>query len=521
VSAVLGSASPLPASRWRWPLTALFVLLLALLSLYRETAIAMVMIWNRSETFAHCFLVPPISLWLMWRNRARLQTITPAAQPWMLGAVAAMAFMWLLSDMAGVNAAAQFAFTALLVLSVPAVLGLQVARAFAFPLLFLFFMVPVGEFLMPQFMDWTADFTVLAIRLTGIPVYREGLNFVIPSGSWSVVEACSGIRYMIASFMVGSLFAYLNYTSLRRRLIFCFVSLLVPLVANWLRAYMIVMLGHVSGNTLAVGVDHLIYGWVFFGIVIGGMFLVGARWAEPPAPTAGSAPAAQPAARKGVVGIGLTSAVAGMILLAPHLITAHFEQQGREGVDAPLSLGELPGTTAATATGVLEPVFLNPSTTALRSYGFDGQVVTVHVGYYRHQGYGRKLVSSQNYLVSSDDKRWRRVAQGASTHGVAGQSLVWRSAEVVEGQVGTASVRSQRLDVRQIFWVDNRLTASNARATLYALAAKLTGRGDDGALITIYTAGENPAETAARLARFIDQHGAALQAQLQAYRSLH
>ena len=44
---------------------------------------------------------------------------------------------------------------------------------------------------------------------------------------------------------------------------------------------MIVMLGHLSGNTLAVGVDHLIYGWVFFGIVIGLMFLIGARWSEP------------------------------------------------------------------------------------------------------------------------------------------------------------------------------------------------------------------------------------------------
>jgi exosortase len=60
------------------------------------------------------------------------------------------------------------------------------------------------------------------------------------------------------------------------------VSIAVPVVANWLRAYMIVMIGHLSGNTLAVGVDHLIYGWVFFGVVIMMMFMVGARWAEPP-----------------------------------------------------------------------------------------------------------------------------------------------------------------------------------------------------------------------------------------------
>ena len=86
----------------------------------------------------------------------------------------------------------------------------------------------------------------------------------------------------MASFMVGCLFAYLNYASWRRRLIFALVSLAVPIVANWLRAYMIVMLGHYSGNQLAVGADHLVYGWVFFGIVITVVFMVGARWSDPP-----------------------------------------------------------------------------------------------------------------------------------------------------------------------------------------------------------------------------------------------
>jgi exosortase len=112
-------------------------------------------------------------------------------------------------------------------------------------------------------MQWTADATVFGLRLSGIPVYHEGQHLVIPSGSWAVVEACSGVRYLIASLTVGTLFAYLTYQSLKRRLIFVALSIIVPVIANWARAYMIVMLGHLSGNKLAVGVDHLIYGWVF------------------------------------------------------------------------------------------------------------------------------------------------------------------------------------------------------------------------------------------------------------------
>ena len=55
---------------------------------------------------------------------------------------------------------------------------------------------------------------------------------------------------------------------------FIAASIVVPIVANWLRAYMIVMIGHLSNNKYAVGVDHLIYGWVFFGVVMMLLFSV-------------------------------------------------------------------------------------------------------------------------------------------------------------------------------------------------------------------------------------------------------
>ena len=81
------------------------------------------------------------------------------------------------------------------------------------------------------------------IRRTGIPVYREGLYFMLPSGNWSVVEACSGVRYIIASITLGVLYAYLTYRSAWRRVLFVLVSALVPVLANTGRAYIIVMPG--------------------------------------------------------------------------------------------------------------------------------------------------------------------------------------------------------------------------------------------------------------------------------------
>ena len=63
---------------WRWPAVA-YVLSVALLLLaYHPTVAAMVSIWLRSETFAHAFVAPLITLWLVWRKRDELAGLVPA-----------------------------------------------------------------------------------------------------------------------------------------------------------------------------------------------------------------------------------------------------------------------------------------------------------------------------------------------------------------------------------------------------------------------------------------------------------
>lgn len=520
MSAVLEAGRGYVPAHWRAPLVALAGLVLTLVVLYWNTLMAMVGIWDRSGTFAHCYLVAPISLWLVWRRRDELRPLTPKPAVWVLVPMAAVAFAWLVGELAGVNALTQFAFTTLLVLSVPLALGVSVARRITFPLLFLFFMVPFGEFLLPWLMEWTADFTVAAVRLSGIPVYREGLQFVIPSGSWSVVEACSGVRYLIASFMVGSLFAYLNYTSAKRRLLFGLVSLAVPLLANWLRAYMIVMLGHLSGNRLAVGVDHLIYGWVFFGLIVGVMFYIGSRWAEAPAE-----PVAPGALRLGSTGNSgrlafVTAALGALLLFAPQGLLWKLDAPPAVGSAAlPLTLGDLPGTAASALHARYVPELQNPMATALRGYGVADGTVYVHVGYYWRQGFGRKLVTSENALVKSLDKDWRANRPSQVSVDTGAGALAVLQAEVLGGSVGVGTAPRQRFDVRRVYWVDNEFTTSDARATLLGVRGKLLGRGDDGAMITIYTEGDDKAQTTSRLAAFIGAHAGALERQLITYRS--
>jgi exosortase A len=497
-----------------------FVLLLACtLALYFDTASAIVSIWWRSETFTHGFLVVPIVLWLVWRQRSRLSRLQPQPSAWGLAALILVGFGWLLGDLVAVNALTQLAFVTMLVLLVPTVLGLEVTKALLFPLCYMFFAVPFGEFAMPTLMQWTADFTVIALRLSGVPVYREGLQFIIPSGSWSVIEACSGVRYLIASLAVGTLFAYLNYQSTKRRVLFIIVSIIVPVIANWLRAYMIVMLGHLSGNKLAVGVDHIIYGWVFFGLVIMLMFMIGARWSEPePSVSAADIDSVtlQRPLQHGATGITrprfeLFALVAALILalpLAGRFALEHTNIGVPVQLTAPARLS--PGWVADnTAEIIFRPAFQNPSADTNTTYTQGDQRVGLYLGYYHHQNFKRKLVSSENVLVPSKDPLWAQVS--SSTRNITFNSIPIR---IREGELRKSSQSTgsadERLTVWQVYWVNHTLTASDARAKAYGALQRLLGRGDDSAVVILYTAKGDGEAGAQRLQTFVQANGASI-----------
>ncbi|MGV6806348.1 MAG: exosortase A, partial [bacterium] len=169
----------------------------------------------------------------------------------------------------------QVAAVLLLVAGVSALVGSQISKIIRFPLLFLFMAVPMGEGLIPILMNYTAFFAVKAIQLTGIPVYKEGLYLYLPTGTWHVIEACSGIRFLIASFTLGLLIAYLNFRTFWKRIVVILVALLVPVLANGVRAYTIIMLGHTSNMQFGAGDEHITIGWIFYALVMVCLILVG------------------------------------------------------------------------------------------------------------------------------------------------------------------------------------------------------------------------------------------------------
>ncbi|HEV7268400.1 MAG TPA: exosortase A [Falsiroseomonas sp.] len=282
-----------PAAPQGWPfaLALLCAGLLGLGVLFFEEGAAAVRVWEVSETYNHCWLILPIAAWLAWSRRDRLAGLPP--QPNLLFALLALpiGLAWLAAERLGIMEGRQLTALALLPVLVLSVLGWRVARAMAAPLAYLFFLVPFGAFTTPMLQTITARMVDLGLDVVGIPHYVDELIIETPAGTFLVAEACAGLRFLIAAIAFGALYAFVMFRSPGRRLAVMALAVVVPIIANGLRALGIVVLGSYLGSAEAAAADHILYGWIFFSIVMLLLILVGLPFRED------GPGAAQPAAR--------------------------------------------------------------------------------------------------------------------------------------------------------------------------------------------------------------------------------
>ncbi|MEC5387221.1 exosortase A [Uliginosibacterium sp. H3] len=495
----------------RWAALVAAALVIVVLAVFRDTTLDMYGIWMRSGTFTHCLLVLPICIWLLWERRASLQCVgfVPAALPLLF--LAGAGVLWVMGEAVSAAVVSHFAVAFMLIAVVWLIWGHRAAWLAVFPLSFVLFAVPFGEFLTPTLMQYTAKFTVALVRASGVPVYQEGMNFVIPSGRWSVVEACSGIRYLIASVMVGVLFAYLNYRSAKRRVYFVLASLVVPVLANWLRAYLIVMLGHLSGNTLAVGADHLVYGWVFFGLVIGLLFWVGTIWREDEAALPAATQLAAPAG-SGVNARTIVLVVLALLILAMPVPVFNWLTRLPTAADykVPAIQPATGWVAAASGNPGWQAVYKGEKASSLQVFKRGEQRVIVQIAYFSSQSPGHELVQFDNHLVDSDDRLWGVVAEArAELSAQDGQSVQFQQAEI-GGDGG-------RLLALRTYWLGEASTTSSDRAAkLDLLKARLQRQPDDSAGVVIWTPMDStPAVAQKTLEAFVRDNWSAVQTALQ------
>lgn len=229
---------------------------------------AAVRVWNESTAYGHCYLIVPIAAYLAWDQRARIAGLPPRPSAAFLLLGVPLALFWFASERIGVMEFRQFAALGFVELLFLTVLGWRLFRVMLAPFLYLIFLVPFGAFVTPVLQTFTAKFIDVGLTILGIPHYVSDMVIEISAGTFFVAEACAGLRFLIASFAFGVFYSLLNFQSYKRRVAFICASIIVPVVANGFRALGIVVLGDIIGSAEAAAADHIIYGWVFFSVVM-------------------------------------------------------------------------------------------------------------------------------------------------------------------------------------------------------------------------------------------------------------
>jgi len=241
-----------------------------------------------------------------------------------------------------------------------------------------------------------------------------------------------------------------------------------------------VMIGHLSGMKLAVGIDHLIYGWIFFGVVMLLLFWLGSFWRDPvrradeevvPLHTAPSSSAALAA-----------SAVAALAIAAAWPLYAAHLERANGAIGAPVLAR--PAGAAGWSSETLpltdwRPRYSGAAASSFEVYRKGDRAVALYVGYYRGQRKGAELVTSGNVIVAQGDPLWMNVGDSARTE------------DLGNGPVDMRETRLRSARQRLLVWDWYRVAGSDLSnpyvAKLLLARDRLLYRGDDAAVIMLAT----------------------------------
>lgn len=436
---------------------------------FHEEITAALRVWRGSTAYTHCFLILPIALTLAWDRRTALAAapIEPSAAISLLALPVSAA--WLIADLLGIMEGRQLALIVLVQLLFLAVLGWRMGQALAAPLLYLFFLVPFGEFLVPTLQSITTRFIGLGLSLTALPFYIDNHTIEIPEGTFFVAEACAGLRFLIASLAFGVLYALLIYRSWTRRALFIAVSIIVPIIANGFRALGIILLAHLIGSAKAATADHLIYGWVFFSVVMALLIALGLPFREdtmPHAAGAGTAAAQHLPPLGRSAGAAMTLALAALAgPLAATLIAAEVAAQ----------TVTLPSTDFAGCTEEDAPTLSRdtPRGASERTYSCEEGAIRLGIAAFPPRTGAGAIIAEQRRLTGQTAGV---EVETSPLHG-AGATIPWRLVETREPPLSA---------VATALWINGQPATSGLRTRLAQAITLL--RGSDAAPLVVTAA---------------------------------
>jgi exosortase len=259
----------------------------------------MVIHWNTVADYSHGFLVAPLALFFAWERRGQLRRAPIDPTWWGLVPLALGTLALTVGRLGTELTTMRSAYVLTLIGLVLLLVGKSAFKILAFPLAFLFLMVPLPQSLVNvvafplQLM--AADWAVQVLYLLRIPALREGNIIHLPETQLFVAEACSGLRSLMALITLAIVFAYFFRREWKQRVLIVASAIPIAIVVNAGRVAVTGILTYHFGQKAAEGALHELQGMITFGgafiLLLAEAWLLAKIWPEKPRPKPTGAPA--------------------------------------------------------------------------------------------------------------------------------------------------------------------------------------------------------------------------------------
>jgi exosortase A len=452
------------------------VLLFLWIGLTFEGAVSTVKIWYISDIFNHCFLVLPMSFYLIWEKRNEIQWQNRECTLFAIPFIIMQVFLYVIGVAGDIQLFQHAAMFSLLPTIIWFYLGNKITKQIIFPLCFMLFAIPFGEEFIPFLQEITADISTEMISWTGVPLYRSGLFLEIPQGRFLVAEACSGVSFLIASVVLGNLYAYMNLKRMTTRIFFVLLSIALPILANAIRVFGTIMIGYASDMKYAAGADHLIYGWFFFAFVIICLLSIGElirRWEQ--RRFIGGATTQLNMSDNNSIEVFKTGAsklgLVSVILVFGIIKSVSINSVAHTTITHPEFTSPFNVVTTGNSLSTWQPSFNNSTRFELLTLAHMEHRFVYFTAYY--DGTGGELVSTQHNLFG--EKSWSLSSK--STDRITDEILI--------NNIELKSAVGHKINVYYLYIINGVVFNDTKKAKLYQVWLKLQGKPYDGVFLAI------------------------------------
>jgi exosortase A len=368
---------------------------------------SLALLWNgHNGDYSHGFLILIITAYLLIRQLSKRSAFTGDINYFFLLILAALSFVWSLTQQANIQIGFQLLLPGIILLSFMSLFGLKRSKIFIFPSLYLIFAMPVWGGLNVPLQNMAVFVNTHLLGLINIPAFIEGFYVTIPAGTFEVAGGCSGIRYLMVSLSLFSLYAFDNYNRWSNRIILIVVAIIVATATNWIRIFIIIVAGQATNMESSLVKDHDFFGWIVFSVALIPLFMFARKlpeWLSDEKPIGKSSEVKLFRQKYSIKTYLLLS-------VATFLIPIVFALQSTELNSVKLLplKEEFKGASIYDAKKIIKPDFKGADLTFNETFMFEESILQVFIASYANQTQGRELIhwENENFI-----NKWRVLSQ--------------------------------------------------------------------------------------------------------------